>query len=32
VLTFDWFVLSLDMLFAIRAIELSNGRLRRFEG
>ena len=30
-LTFDWFVLSLDMLFVVRAIELVNGRLRRHE-
>ncbi len=27
--TFDWFVLSLDLLFTVGAIDLSRGRLRR---
>jgi hypothetical protein len=28
-LTFDWFVLSLSFLFAINAVELHQGRLRK---
>lgn len=28
-LGFDWFVLALDLLFALGAIELADGRLRR---
>jgi hypothetical protein len=28
-ITFDWFVLSLDLLFAIGAIDLERGRLHR---
>lgn len=28
-LTYDWFVLSLDLLFAIQAIEFDKGLLRR---
>lgn len=28
-LPFDWFVLSLDLLFAIGAVEFDRGRLRR---
>jgi hypothetical protein len=28
-LTFDWFTLSLAMLFAVQALVLENGRLRR---
>jgi hypothetical protein len=28
-LTFDWFVLSLDLLFTLGAIELKEGRLTR---
>ena len=30
-LTFDWFVLALDMLFAIGAVEMRDGLLRRIE-
>jgi len=29
--TFDWFVLSLDFLFLVGAVELERGRLRRVE-
>jgi hypothetical protein len=28
-LTYDWFVLALDFLFALRAIESDRGRLRK---
>jgi hypothetical protein len=28
-LSFDWFVLALDLLYAISAIDFSDGRLRR---
>lgn len=28
-ISFDWFVLSLDLLFAIGAIDLERGRIRR---
>lgn len=28
-ITFDWFVLSLDLLFVIGAVELERGRVRR---
>jgi len=31
VLGFDWFILSLDFLFALQAIELSDGALRRVQ-
>ncbi len=30
-LGFDWFVLSLDLLFALSAIELSEGTIRRVQ-
>lgn len=30
-MTFDWFVLSLDLLFAIGIIELDRGRLQRVD-
>lgn len=30
-ITFDWFVLTLDFLFLIGAIELDRGRIRRAE-
>jgi hypothetical protein len=29
--SYDWFVLALDLLFAIRAVEFEDGRLRRTE-
>jgi hypothetical protein len=29
--SYDWFVLALDLLFTIRAVELEDGRLRRTE-
>jgi hypothetical protein len=29
VLTYDWFVLALDLLFLINAVHLESGRLRR---
>jgi hypothetical protein len=32
VATFDWFVLGLDLLFALDAIEFERGRLRRSRG
>jgi len=28
-ITFDWFVLALDLLFALGAVDLERGRLRR---
>ncbi len=28
-LTYDWFVLALDLLFAVRAVEYDRGRVRR---
>lgn len=28
-LTYDWFVLALDLLFAVQAIEYDRGRVRR---
>ena len=28
--TYDWFVLTLDLLFALRGIELREGTIRRF--
>ncbi len=28
-LSFDWFILALDLLFLLGAVELSEGRLRR---
>ena len=28
-LTYDWFVLALDLLFLLQAIEMDRGRLRR---
>ncbi|NOU33302.1 MAG: hypothetical protein HOO96_35850 [Polyangiaceae bacterium] len=28
-ITFDWFVLSLDLLFVVGAVELDRGRVRR---
>jgi hypothetical protein len=30
-LTYDWFVLSLDLLFLLHAIDLQHGRLRRIQ-
>jgi hypothetical protein len=27
--TYDWFVLALDLLYVIRAVELEDGRIRR---
>lgn len=29
---YDWFVLSLDLLFIVGAVELEDGRLRRAQG
>ena len=29
IITFDWFVLALDLLFLLNAIEMDQGRLRR---
>jgi hypothetical protein len=31
-ITFDWFVLSLDLLFVFGAIELARGRVRKVAG
>lgn len=28
-LTYDWFVLALDLLFAVRAVEYDRGRVRK---
>lgn len=28
-ITYDWFVLALDLLFAVKAVELENGLLRK---
>jgi hypothetical protein len=30
-ITFDWFVLTLDMLYTIQAIEIFNGRIRKHQ-
>lgn len=30
-ITYDWFVLSLDLLYTINAIDLERGRLRKVE-
>lgn len=30
-ITYDWFVMSLDLLYTMRAIELTNGRLRKLQ-
>lgn len=29
ILTYDWFILSLDLLYALGIVELASGRLRR---
>ena len=29
ILTYDWFVLALDFLFILQAVDIENGRLRR---
>ena len=31
VITFDWFVLGLDMLFALNLVDLNEGRLQKME-
>jgi hypothetical protein len=28
-ITYDWFVLALDLLYTLRAVEIEHGRLRR---
>jgi hypothetical protein len=30
-LTYDWFVLALDLLYTLNAVEFEKGRLRRIE-